>query len=306
MFGYSAMMLAPMKSAHVRTSPCEVCGGYASLPKGRGIRCWGFTKGEWVYCTRENFAGRLEQKTDGTFHHWMKGTCKCGMAHGVGIISAPWANNIQDNDTILRASREHARWLWKGALPAEGTPVEVYLRGRGITIPISPMIRYLPNHLHKDSGRKLPVMLAAVSTGPKEQEFVGVHRTYLTHDGMKADVEPNKMRLGSGRGGAVRLAPVGETLVLTEGIEDALAFMQVKNLPVWAVVGISNLVSVQLPRLPDAKLVIIAADNDVEGMAGAMKGAETIGVKGRQVIIVKPDTEKDFNEQLLKAVNEVK
>ena len=297
MFGYSAMMLAPMKSAHVRTSPCEVCGGYASLPKGRGVRCWGFTKGEWVYCTRENFAGRLEQKHDGTFHHWMKGTCKCGMAHGGGPISTTWASNV-DNDLLKSSRLSHARWLWKSAEPAEGTPVEIYLRGRGITIPIPPTIRYLPNHLHMESGKKLPVMLAAIST--EARELVGVHRTYLTHDGKKADVHPNKMRLGSGRGGAVRLGPAGETLGLTEGIEDGLTVMQVENLPVWAVVGISNLASVQLPPLPLARLVIIGVDNDVEGMAGGRRGAQAIKTQGREVLLYgPPDTAKDFNEALM-------
>ena len=68
----------------------------------------------------------------------------------------------------------------------------------------------------------------------------------------------------------------------------------------WAVVGISNLASVQLPPLPLARLIIIGVDNDVEGMAGGRRGAQAIEAQGREVLVYgPPETAKDFNEALL-------
>ena len=42
-------------------------------------------------------------------------------------------------------------------------------------------------------------------------------------------------------GGAVRLAPAAETLVLAEGVETGLAVQQATGLPTWATLGTSNL-----------------------------------------------------------------
>ena len=70
---------------HLPGFPCPVCGGHASLPQGRGIRCAGFTLEFVTYCTREQFAGRLplDLGTDPpTYKHRLFGRCDCGIEHG--------------------------------------------------------------------------------------------------------------------------------------------------------------------------------------------------------------------------------
>ena len=58
-------------------------------------------------------------------------------------------------------------------------------------------------------------------------DAVAAPRTFLARDGRgKAPVEPQKMMLGPCRGGAVRLAPAAELLMVGEGIETCLAAMQ--------------------------------------------------------------------------------
>ncbi len=70
---------------HSRAFPCPVCDGYANLPKGRGIRCAGFTTGRVCFCTREERAGRAEldiTTSPPSFRHLLVGSCPCGIAHG--------------------------------------------------------------------------------------------------------------------------------------------------------------------------------------------------------------------------------
>lgn len=71
---------------------------------------------------------------------------------------------------------------------------------------------------------------------------VAIHRTFLARDGKgKAQVEPQKMILGPCRGGAVRLAPAVELLMVGEGIETCLAAMQGTRQPAWAALSTSGL-----------------------------------------------------------------
>lgn len=69
---------------HSAQFPCPVCGGHAALPRGRGVRCAGFTLGGAVYCTREEHAGQLPwaAETDPpAFKHRRSGRCDCGDEH---------------------------------------------------------------------------------------------------------------------------------------------------------------------------------------------------------------------------------
>ncbi len=64
--------------------PCPVCGGYSALPHGLGIRCYGYLSdsGSYAYCTREQYAGNLEQsETNGAYCHRLDSPCDCGIAH---------------------------------------------------------------------------------------------------------------------------------------------------------------------------------------------------------------------------------
>jgi 5S rRNA maturation endonuclease (ribonuclease M5) len=64
-------------------SPCPVCGGWDSMPRGQGKRCSGFRSddGEWIHCSREEHAGSLTLDGAGTYAHRAKGSCKCGTEH---------------------------------------------------------------------------------------------------------------------------------------------------------------------------------------------------------------------------------
>lgn len=72
------------KIKHTSSYPCPVCKGYDPMPRGQGERCWGFTSGDYVHCTRENFATGADIKFfpgSQTHAHYRTGRCPCGDEH---------------------------------------------------------------------------------------------------------------------------------------------------------------------------------------------------------------------------------
>jgi hypothetical protein len=190
---------------------------------------------------------------------------------------------------------ELARTIWRQTRSAPGTIVDDYLFGRGLAGNIPATIRFHPALKHP-SGVYYPAMVAAVEN--LEGVIVAIHRTFLKPDGTgKADVEPNKMALGSYSKCAVHLTVCAPELVICEGVETGLSLLQATGRHVWVALGTANLGQVQLP--PFVSEVIIAADHDDPGMNAAMEAIATYGAHGCQVRVVSPRTEyMDWNDVL--------
>ncbi|MFZ5690218.1 MAG: DUF7146 domain-containing protein [Pseudomonadota bacterium] len=200
-----------------------------------------------------------------------------------------------DGDAIKRT--EAAIAIWRGAQSAEGTPVETYLRSRGLTISIPPSIRFHAGLKHPSVG-VWPAMVALVTHGV-EGRPVGIHRTFLARNGSaKAPVDPEKMMLGPCRAGAVRLGPAGNALMVGEGIETCLAAMQASGRAAWAALSTSGLRALDLPR--EVRDVIVLADGDDPGEAAAQDCAWRWKREGRRVRIARPPKGADFNDLLLR------
>ncbi len=199
---------------------------------------------------------------------------------------------------------EFARRKLHEAVPLTGSPAEVYLRERGIESGPDgwpPSLRYHPALKHGPTGLLLPALVAAVTIWPG-RDVVGVHRTFLRADGKgKAPVTTPKMMIGRCGGGAVRLAPAGPELVLSEGIETGLSIQQAVRLPVWATLSTSGLRSVILP--PEVETVVVAADGDEGGEEAAQAAARRFIAEDRKVKIARPPQGMDFNDLLLKPEN---
>lgn len=200
-----------------------------------------------------------------------------------------------------RSPGEQAREMWNRSGPA-ATPsgmttiVADYLRSRGITIPVPPVLRFLHQCRHR-SGAVAPAMIALVEH--TEHGPVAIHRSWLRPDGTgKADLDPNKMSLGPITGGAIRLAPIGPDgdLAVAEGIESALSFMQLTGGPTWAAISAGGIERLMLP--PEARKIVIAADPDERGMRAARIAKHRWCGEGRQVWIARPTVDGDFNDAL--------
>lgn len=222
-----------------------------------------------------------------------------------------------------REEQEHARsaafriWQQGGRPELLGTPVDAYLRGRGIPLAELPRlprsIRYHPDLFHKESGRRWPAMVTAVC-GP-DNKFAACHRTWLEIQSngqvTKAPVERNKMVLGVYRGGSIHLwaglahralreLREDEVIDLTEGIEDGLSVaIAAPECRVLATISLSNLASVVLP--PATRTVRIWRQNDKHPQAidAFQRAARAHIAAGRTVLIPPcPAEVKDVNDLL--------
>jgi hypothetical protein len=206
-----------------------------------------------------------------------------------------------DTDSTRRMGAALA--LWRASHPAEGTPVETYLRSRGLTIPIPPSISF-HNGLKHPSGGIWPAMVALVTHGA-DGSPIGIHRTFLAADGSaKAPVQPPKMMLGPCRGGAVRLANPQDVLMVGEGIETCLAAMQASGRPAWSALSTSGLRALDLPH--EVRDVIVLADGDDPGEAAAQDCAFRWTREGRRVRIARPPQGMDFNDLLVRSPSRIK
>jgi putative DNA primase/helicase len=200
----------------------------------------------------------------------------------------------------LRRRIAAARDLYRYSKDAAGTPVEAWLRSRGILGPIPPALRFLPHCPHRN-GRYYPAMVAAVVNVTGEQ--IAVHKTFLRPDGSgKADLPKEEQRetCGPMKGGAVRLAPhrPGVELLIAEGIESALAAMQLFDLPAWAALCANGIETLELPR--EIRSLAIAADFDLSGVGqrAALSARARWISERRSVRILLPPNPGDFNDVL--------
>ena len=191
-------------------------------------------------------------------------------------------------------NRARALEIWRASVPAENTPGKHYLLGRGYTGPIPPTVRYHAALLHPDIGQHLPALVAAVAN--VEKKIIGISRIFLTMNGRKAPLIRPKLALGTLRGGAVRLVPTTGRVWLTEGVEDALAVVQMTGEPAWAVLGTSGFKSVELPD--HIRQVILAPDGDDAGQAVIEDAARRLAGQGREVRAAKLPPGKDWVDLL--------
>jgi hypothetical protein len=232
------------------------------------------------------------------------------------VVSAP-----ADPDTMRHeeaASRKAAIAMFlRGAKGLADAPVAAYLAGRGIDLaelarqPAS--LRFHPEVWNRETDRRLPAMLAAVTDD--KGEMVAVHRTWLArdHDGrwVKAPLTEPKKSLGRLGGGSIRLwrgasgkrladAPAGETVAIGEGIETALSVvMACPELRVLSAVSLANMASIVLP--PAIATVILLKDEDGDNLAtkkGLERAIDHFLRDGRIVKIARPPVGKDFNDTL--------
>jgi hypothetical protein len=208
----------------------------------------------------------------------------------------------RSNDLVTRKTRggadrtKAALDIWRASMSAIGTPVEIYLASRGLTLALPPTFRFHRGLKHP-SGGTWPAMIGLVTRG-SDNAPLAIHRTFLSCDGTnKAPVEPAKMMLGPCRGGAVRLGKIGDTLMVGEGIETCLAAMQATGLPTWAALSTSGLQSLELPS--EVGEVVILADGDGVGERAAQHAARRWLAEGRRVRIARPPRGSDFADLLV-------
>ncbi|MCA3421742.1 MAG: toprim domain-containing protein [Roseomonas sp.] len=228
---------------------------------------------------------------------WWCGACQDQAAvtaaiSGQAAQAAPMAAAA---DASQVQKREWALALWADALPAAGTVVERYLTARGITLRDDMPLRFLPNHLDRDGGKRWPVMVALMVDCAGTPQ--AIHRTFIAQDGKgKAPIATPRKTLGIVAGAAVRLAPIADRLVIGEGIETSISAGLMMGAPAWAAISAPNLeFKLKLPA--SIKEIVVAADHDGPGLKAARAALARWKAEGRAVKIARPQTPgADFND----------
>lgn len=206
----------------------------------------------------------------------------------------------QRDDTSSDARKARALGLWRGSVPCPGTIAELYLRSRGLAgLQASNALRFRPDCPHPNASN-LPAMMALVSDVAGNP--LALHRTYLKPDGTgKAAADPPRAGLGAHAGGAIRLHPAANELVIGEGIESSASAGCLLGLPAWSAISAGNLArTLTLP--PAVRAVVIAADPDPPGMRAANEASARWQAEGRRVRIAVPNKAgTDFNALLCEA-----
>ncbi len=178
-----------------------------------------------------------------------------------------------------------ARRIWNAASEARVTPVVAYLVGRSINITPPQSLRYAPA-LRRPDGNRGPAMVARIDD--VAGELIGIARTWLDRGPDGRWCRRDRAMLGRAAGGAARLAPVAEMLMVSEGVETSLAAMQATGQPTWAALSTAGLVNLVLPPIVGSVTILADHDRSGAGERAARTAAQRWLAEGRRVRIALP------------------
>lgn len=222
-----------------------------------------------------------------------------GLRRPVAPVRGGCCPEPPEADDAARTARALA--IWAEGRPPAGTPVDIYLSRRGLTLPdgAEAAIRY--HAFCPFAGKGTPAMVALVrdihTDAPK-----AIHRTALTLDGHKVKVaDKDRLALGPLAGGAVKLTPDAEVtlcLGIGEGLESTLSLRELPEFgrsPVWSLLSAGGVAA--FPVLGGVEALWIAVDRDPAGERAAHACADRWRAAAREVFFVAPKAERaDLND----------
>ena len=199
-------------------------------------------------------------------------------------------------------SIDKAKYLFNKGQPITATPAQDYLVSRGISLS-TPSLRYLFNAIHGDFKQRLPALVVRFDH-TISGELTAVQKIFFTID----DKQKRKRCTGSPKhcGALVSGSRTNDTIVVTEGLEDALSIAQVvqdkMNIAIWATGGDKGLQDFVPPQT--ARNILVAADNDQAGIVAAKSLASRVHNLGLFTKIVAPtQLGADWNDLLISGDN---
>lgn len=202
-----------------------------------------------------------------------------------------------DLDTARRIA--HAHELWLKSLPIAGTLAERYLRDvRRIEYPPPLKLGYVHEAYCSALKDIVPAMIAPLQNSAGH--VTAVQRIFLEPETADACRDENgkriKLTIGVMGDAAVRLAPEAVNLGIAGSVEDALAAMQLYNLPVWATCGEMRLDRVWIP--PVVENLMVFADGDAQGLKYAQGAVYAHRRRIPAVNIITPSDAKDWAQMI--------
>ena len=212
--------------------------------------------------------------------------------------------------------------LWAETLPltdASAAPARAYLAQRGIpvsdamlsqiaqndAIRFHPALAYYSKITEEESTARGELLIKervvvlgrypAIVTAIRDDKGVitTLHRTYLSPNGGKAEVEHSRKMMAvpcntTVTGGAIRLATPRGILGVAEGLETALAAYTSTRLPTWSCVSATLLAGFNPPEGIHTLVVWADRDRSQAGKIAAERLKERMKEKGINVLILMP------------------
>ena len=283
--------------------PCPACGGKDRFRfddrEGRGtFYCNQCGAGDGLRLLQNVFGWSFPETLKAVSDFW-----EGSPTLGTGIRPAFAAKELPSRERLVNR-------LWSEAISIQKKdPVDTYLRRtRRIDGPGDwpETLRFHPRMLHRsDHGDfRHPALVGAILS--LDGSFQGLHISYLTDQGQKANVTPQKRILkartnGTVNGSAIRLGlPDGQgRLGVSEGLETGLSAVLLTGIPVWCALSANGMKQILLPEA--VREVWIFADRDPNGTG--QEAARILSVRlvaeGRRIFVVMPKTGfKDANDAL--------
>jgi hypothetical protein len=271
---------------------CPVCGGSDRFGVNLGKNIWNCRQ-----CCRGGDAIDLLQHLDG-----------CDFRAAVELLAGTSIASPRRKPAPAAEAKpsEEAARLWREAVNPMGTPVEVYLQRREVTLPggvAGDAIKFHPSC--KFGLKRVPCMLALVRN-IRTDVPQAIHRTALDRAGNKISLGGNdRMSLGPVADGAVKLtddAEVSTCLGIGEGIESTLSLRLIPEFgasPVWSLLTAGGIKAFRV--LPGIECLWIAVDHDAAGERAAATCAQRWTAAGQEVFRVRPEISGDDLNDLIKS-----
>lgn len=189
----------------------------------------------------------------------------------------------------VEKNRRRLIQLWESSQSLTGAdPVSKYLRGRGLLMAVRDVL-FCPECYEAETETTMPAMVAKVRN--PQGKPVSIHRTYLNGTGKAAINSPKKLmpRTEPLAGAAIRLFHAEETVGVAEGIETAIAAMQLTGVPTWATVSSTMLEAFQPPEGIREIIIFGDCDSNYTGQAAAYKLAKRLYARDYIVDVEIPD-----------------
>jgi hypothetical protein len=235
-----------------------------------------------VHLHRDDAEASLKVARDWLARHSGDGQLGRGSDSALGAAGDAEATAVDD---AWRTAFVEA--LWGCAGPIDGTPAEAYLKSRSLW-PLPDVadgkLRWAPD-ARGDEG----ALVAVVTDGGGK--VVAVQRTYITRNGEKSMTKPTRQIFRGphdwvSRGIFKIGAADAPTLVLVEGVEDAISAILAGAERAHACLGTGVLGRAQLPD--NVKEVIVARDDDLPGSPACValgRGIARLLGQGRKVSV---------------------
>jgi putative DNA primase/helicase len=173
--------------------------------------------------------------------------------------------------------------IWRASTPIAGTLAETYLRARGLKPPLSEELRYHPHCPDGTQHGTRPALIVRWRDLAMGEPTGGIHRTLLRDDGSwhigDASKPGPKLSLGPSQG-ICALGPLGDSVVIGEGIETTLAGYRLLGLgpdwtPCWggtgAMMRLADALEAPPPNTPKNPIrrLLVLVDRGADGEAAA-------------------------------------